>query len=147
MLFYDTNDLKDNEIYLSLTKTAEAIPEKKWVPSYFFDICLSDGTKVGFCNFRIDNSELTKYCGNIGYGIDEKYRGNKYSARASKLLLQLAKKHNLNYVLINCEPDNIASNKICLCLNAEYIETVDIPKTHEMYQEGIRQMNVYKIGF
>ena len=81
----------DNEIYLSLTGTYEAIPEKGRVPSYSFNICLLDGTKVGFCNFRVDNSELTKYCGNIGYGIDEKYRGNKYSARASKLLFQLAK--------------------------------------------------------
>ena len=145
MQFFDTSNLKDNEIYLSLTGTYEEIPEKKWVPSYSFDICLLDGTKIGFCNFRIDNSELTKYCGNIGYGIDENYRGHHYSACASKLLLKLAKKHNLKYVLINCEPDNIVSNKICQSLNAEFIETVDIPKTHEMYYEGKRQMNIYKI--
>ena len=145
MHFYDTSDLKDNEIYLSLIKSGEAIPEKGWVPSYSFDICLLDGTKIGFCNFRIDNSELTKYCGNIGYGIDEKYRGHHYSAKASKLLLELAKKHNMKYVLINCKPDNIASNKICQSLNAVFIETVNIPKTHEMYKEGTRQMNIYKI--
>jgi len=146
MYFYDTNDLKDKEIYLSLTGTYEAIPDKGYVPSYSFDICILDGAKVGFCNFRIDNSELTKYCGNISYGIDEKYRGNKYSLKASKLLLQLAKKHDLKYVLINCEPSNIASNKICQLLNAKFIQTVNIPKTHEMYQEGKRQMNIYKIS-
>lgn len=71
MIFYDTNDLKTSEIYLSLIKTHEADIERKWVPSYQFDICLLDGTKIGFCNLRIDNTELTKYCGNIGYGIDE----------------------------------------------------------------------------
>lgn len=146
LMFYTKLNLKDNKIYLHLTGTYEAIPGKKWVPSYSFDICLKDGTKVGFCNFRVDNSELTKYCGNIGYGIDEKYRGHHYSAIASKLLLKLAKKHNLDYVLINCEPDNIASNKICQLLGAEFIETVDIPKTHEMYLEGKRQMNIYQIN-
>ena len=145
-MFYANLKLNDSEIHLSLTGTYDAIPEKGWVPSYCFDICLSDETKVGFCNFRVDNTELTKYCGNIGYGVDEKFRGHHYSAKASKLLLQLAKKHNLKYVLINCEPDNIASNKICQLLNAEFIETVDIPHIHEMYQEDKTQMNIYKIS-
>ncbi len=145
MIFFDISDLKDGEIYLCLKGTYEANPERKWVPYYSFDICLKDGTKIGFCNLRIDNSELTKYCGNIGYGIDEKFRGHHYSLMASKLLLKLAKKHNLKYVLINCEPQNIASNKTCKQLCAEFIETVEIPKTHEMYLEGKRKMNVYKI--
>ena len=145
MIFFETDDLRNDKIYLSLTGTGEAVPERKWVPGYSFDICLTDGTKIGFCNFRVDNSELTKYCGNIGYGIDEKYRGHHYSAEASKLLLKLAEKHGLKYVLINCEPDNSASNRICRLLNAEFIKTVDIPKDHEMYQQGMRQMNIYKL--
>ena len=145
MQFFNTDDLKDNEIQLVLLATHEENKERKWVPYYQFNICLLDGTKIGFSNLRIDNSDLTKYCGNIGYGIDEIYRGKHYSLKASKLLLKLAKKHNLNYVLINCEPNNIASNKICQSLGAKYTETVDIPESHEMYQEGKRQMNIYKI--
>ena len=144
-MFYTDLKLNDDEIYLFLTETAEAISEKKWVPCYKFDICLSDGTRVGNCNLKIDNSTLTEYCGNIGYGIDKKYRGHYYSAKASRLLLQLAKKHNLKYVLINCEPDNTASNKICKSLNAEFIGTVDIPKNHEMYLEGKKTLNIYRI--
>lgn len=144
MIFLDTNDLKTNELYLSLTKTDESNPERKWVPAYYFDICLNDGTKVGECNLKIDNSELTKYCGNIGYSIIEKYRGKHYSALASKLLLKLAKKHNLSYVLITCLPDNIASNKICKYLNAEFIEKVNVPKEHEMYVNH-KELNIYKI--
>ena len=73
-MFYKDLKLNDNEIYLSLIGTYEAIPEKGWVPLYPLDICLSDGAKVDFCNFKVDNSELTKYCGNIGYGIDEKHQ-------------------------------------------------------------------------
>jgi tagatose 1,6-diphosphate aldolase len=145
MQFFNTSDLYDGEIYLLQTGTYEADIKRQWVPYYTFDICLSDGTKAGICNFKIDNSELTKYCGNIGYEIYEQYRGHHYSLKASMLLFKLAKKHNLNYVLINCEPDNIASNRICRLLNAEFIGTVDIPKTHEMYLEGKQQINIYRI--
>ena len=145
MQFFNMKNLKDNKIYLSLTGTYDAIPEKKRVPAYSFDICLKDGTKVGYCNLRIDNSELTKYCGNIGYGIYEKYRGNKYSLKASKLLIKLAKKHNLKYVLINCEPNNLASKRICQLLNAEFVETANIPSTHEMYLDEKSEISIYKI--
>ena len=145
ILKYNDDDLRDDEIYLALIGTFEADVRRKWVPFYAFNICLLDGTRVGLCNLKIDNSELTKYCGNIGYEVDEEYRGNKYSLKASKLLLNLAKKHNLEYVAINCEPDNLASNKICQLLDAKYTETIDIPSDNEMYKEGKRQMNIYKI--
>ena len=145
MQFFNTNDLRDEEIYLALIGTFEADVRRKWVPFYAFNICLLDGTRVGLCNLKIDNTELTKYCGNIGYEVDEEFRGHKYSLKASKLLLNLAKKHNMPYIAINCEPDNPASNRICQLFGAEYIETVDIPQEHEMYKEGKRQMNVYRI--
>ena len=144
MIFFDTNDLKDSEIYLSLTKICEAIPEKKWVPFYYFDICLLNGIKVGECNLKVDNSELTKFCGNIGYSVIEKFRGNYYSAKAAKLLLKLAKKHNLNYVSITCSPNNTASNKIYKSLNAEFIKTVDVLKNHEIFNQ-YKKLNIYKI--
>ena len=144
-MFYKDIKLADDEIYLSLTGTFEAIPEKKWVPGYKFDICLLNNTIVGHCNLKLDNSELTKYCGNIGYKIFEEFRGCRYSAKASKLLLGLAKKHNLKYVTITCEAKNIASNKICQFLNAQFIETADIPKNHEMYF-NCKKVNIYKIN-
>lgn len=118
-IFYETTNLKDDEIFLSLVGTFDADKKRKWVPYYQFKICLLNGTYIGECNLKIDNTILTKYCGNIGYSIYEKYRGNHYSLKASKLLLQLAKKHKLKYVLINCEPTNKASNRICQLLNTE----------------------------
>lgn len=144
MDFFDTKDLKNDEIFLSLIKTVEAIPERKYAPVYYFNICLNDGRKVGECNLKVDNSDFTKYCGNIGYVVDKKYRGNHYSLKAAKLLLKLAKKHNLEYVSITCSPDNIASNKICQALGAEFIETVEVPEYHEMREEYTK-LNIYKI--
>ena len=41
--FLDTDDLFTDEIALRLRKTAPAKPEKRWVPAYYFDICLRDG--------------------------------------------------------------------------------------------------------
>ena len=52
-MFYNTENLKDNEIYLSLRKTCDAQPEKAWLPAYYFDICLLDGTKIGVCDLRM----------------------------------------------------------------------------------------------
>ncbi|MCQ2966348.1 MAG: GNAT family N-acetyltransferase [Alphaproteobacteria bacterium] len=144
-MFFNNLILKDSEIYLYLIKTNEANFEKNWAPSYNFNVCLLDGTKIGYLNFRVDNSKITKYCGNVGYSIDEKYRGNHYSAKAVKLILQFAKSHGLKYILITCETTNIASNKICEFLDAKYVETLQVPETHEMYLDGNRILNVYKI--
>ena len=44
MDFFDTSDQKTDEIFLRLTKTCDAQPEKRWLPVYYFDICLPDGT-------------------------------------------------------------------------------------------------------
>ena len=90
-MFYDTQDLKDNDIYLRLNKTCEEQPEKKWLPAYYFDICLLDGEKVGHCDLRIGHNQKTYIGGNIGYGIDEAFRGNHYAAKACKLLFRQAK--------------------------------------------------------
>ena len=38
--FYKTDDLRGEEVFLRLTKTCDAQPKKKWVPAYYFDICL-----------------------------------------------------------------------------------------------------------
>ena len=57
--FFPTEDLKTGEVMLRLTRTCEAQPEKGWVPAYYFDICLPDGTRIGECDLRIGhNSRL-----------------------------------------------------------------------------------------
>ena len=84
--FYDTEDLRDGELQLRLIKTAQEQPEKRWLPAYYFDICLLSGEKVGNCDLRIGHNDKTYIGGNIGYGIDEAYRGHRYAAKACRLL-------------------------------------------------------------
>lgn len=143
-MFYDIDDLKDNEIYLKLTKTCEAQPEKRWLPAYYFDICLLDGTSIGHCDLRIGHNDKTYIGGNIGYGIDEEYRGHRYATKACKLLFKQAKKHDLDYLIITCVPDNIASARTCELAGGEFLEIADIPEDNEMYAEGKRAVRVYR---
>lgn len=144
MEFLNTDDLKTDEIFLKLDHTCEADPEKQWVPAYYFDICLPDGTSIGHCDLRIGHNQKLYVGGNIGYGIDEPYRGHRYAAKACKLLFGLAKRHGLDYVIITCQPDNIASARTCEIAGGEFLEIADIPEFSEMYAEGKRQVRVYR---
>ena len=68
-MFFGVEDLKTDEIFLKLTKTCEEQPEKRWLPAYYLDICLVDGTTIGKCDLRIGHNDKTYIGGNIGYGI------------------------------------------------------------------------------
>lgn len=144
MEFLNTDNLKTNEICLKLDRICEANPEKQWVPAYYFNICLPDGTVIGYCDLRIGHNDKLYVGGNIGYGIDEPYRGHRYAAKACKLLFGLAKRHGLDYVIITCQPDNIASARTCEIAGGEFLEIADIPEDNEMYAEGKRQVRVYR---
>lgn len=144
--FFDTSDLRDGEIFLRLERTGEAVPEKRWVPGYYFDICLLDGTKIGHCDLRIGHNDKTYIGGNIGYGIDEPYRGHRYAAKACALLFMQARKHGMDHLYITCDPDNTASSRTCQIAGGEYIETADIPEDNEMYAEGKRRAMVYRFA-
>ncbi len=144
MEFFNTDNLKTEEITLKLVNTCDADPVKDWVPAYYFDICLPDGTAIGKCDLRIGHNQKLYIGGNIGYCIDEPYRGHRYAAKACKLLFGLAHRHGLGYVIITCQPDNAASARTCEIAGGELLEIADIPKDHNMYAEGKRKVRVYR---
>ena len=144
MKFYPTDDLKEEEIFLRLDHVNDAQPEKRWLPAYYFDICRRDGTKAGHCDLRIGHNEKTYIGGNIGYAVDEPYRGHHYAARACRLLFRLANRHGMDYVIITCDPANRASARTCELAGGRYLETAQIPEDNEMYAEGKRQVMVYR---
>ena len=142
-MFLDVSDLKTEEIFLRLSKTGEANPEKQWVPAYYFDICLTDGTKIGCCDLRIGHNDKTYIGGNIGYGIDGPYRGHRYAAKACALLFRQAAKHGMDHLIITCQPSNKASSRTCELAGGTLLEIRDIPEDNEMYAEGKRQVMIY----
>jgi len=137
--------LSDGEIRLCLQEITEQDPLQGYVPSYRFDITSLSGTKIGFCDLRIGHTEGLYYGGNIGYQVDEQYRGHHYAAKACKLLFPLARAHKLGYVIITCNPDNYASAKTASRAGCEFVEVVDLPKTNDMYKQGERQKLIYRI--
>lgn len=132
MRYWNTDDLRTAEIYLRLRETRDAQPEKRWLPAYYFGICFLDGTKIGYCDLRIGYNDKTYIGGNIGYTISEEYRGHHYAAKACLLLFWQAKKKQMDYLIITCDPTNAASSKTCELAGGKYIETVDIPEDNEI---------------
>ena len=144
MFFYPTDDLRSDELYLRLERTADAQPEKRWLPAYYFSVCLNDGTKIGYCDLRIGHNDKTCIGGNIGYGIDAAHRGHHYAAKACALLFRQAAKHGMDYLIITCVPENAASAKTCELAGGQYLETAAIPEDNEMYAEGKRRVMVWR---
>ena len=142
-MFLDTSNLRTDEILLKLEKTVDANPITGWLPAYHFKICLLDGTDVGHCDFRVGEIYLG---GNVGYGVNELYRGNHYAGKACLLLLELARKHGMKSIYITCNPDNFASRKTCEYAGGILEAIVDLPEDNDMYLEGDRQKCVYKFN-
>ena len=99
------------------------------VPTYFFRMMsIAHLDELGNINLRIgSNDHLERYAGHIGYGVNPPYRGHHYAARSVKLLLPLARRHELNPVWITCDPDNGASRRSLEIAGAKFVEIVDVP--------------------
>jgi len=137
--------IKGEEIDLIIEQKIRENKVKGFVPAYCYAINLT-GTNltIGTIDLRIGNNTLTYYGGHIGYGIDKNYRGHHYAAKACKLLRNVALAHGMNELIITCNPENIASQKTCIRLGAQFIEIVDLPIDSDMYLEGERQKCIYK---
>ena len=131
-IFLNTSFLADEEIQLRLKKTVKANAKKEWLPAYHFFICDKRGNEMGLCDLRIGHNTKTYYGGNIGYQIYEPFRGHHYAGKACLLLFELARKHNMDYLIITCNPDNYASRKTCEFATCELIEIVELPEDNDM---------------
>jgi len=141
--FVNVPTLSDGDIYLVCMTKKPGIPEKKWVPSYDFIIC-KNGEKIGNINLRIGYTEGLYYGGQIGYGIDENYRGNGYATKACKLIVPIAKAHKMQKLLITNDVNNNASKRVCEKLKAKHIRLAELPDWHDLYIIGQRFSNIFE---
>ncbi len=144
MTFLDTGFLHNGEIRLLLRRTADGCPERQWVPAYHFAICTADGTPIGECDLRIGHNEQLYYGGNIGYRIEPPYRGHHYAAKACLLLFELARRHDLRYVIITCNPDNWPSRRTCERAGGRLLEIAPLPADSDMRQQGETEKCIYR---
>ncbi|MDO4197572.1 MAG: GNAT family N-acetyltransferase [Erysipelotrichaceae bacterium] len=116
------------------------------VPAVYYDIYThNESKKVGTCDLRLKNDGDMYYFGNIGYNVLPSYRGHNYAYYACLLMFEIAKKEfGLNELIITCSPENKASYKILEKLDGEFIETVDVPKDHELYLNGEKVKCIFR---
>ena len=145
-MFLDTSFLISDEIQLKLERTAPGDPARGWVPAYHFLICDLEGTPMGRCDLRIGHNENLYYGGNIGYRIEEPYRGRHYAGKACKLLFELARRHGMEYVIITCNPENLPSRKTCEYVGGELLEIAEVPEDNDMRaRDGETHKCIFKI--
>ncbi len=101
---------------------------------------------MGRCDLRIGHNNKLYYGGNIGYSIDEEYRGHHYAGKACLLLFELSKKHKMEYVLITFNPDNYASRKTCAYAGGTLLGTIELPDDNDMRHDGQTEKCIFRFA-
>lgn len=114
-------------------------------PHYSFFIMLGN-KRIGVCSLSLGYHEMTPIHGHIGYTIDEGYRGYGYSYYALQMILNLAREHGYERVLMTSDPKNLSSINSILKVGGKLIkEAFLVPKDHIYYVLGITYLNLYEI--
>lgn len=144
--FMNPGKLIDGDLELVLDSVDQANSALGLVPQYRFKMRrVGTGENLGGINLRVSNEPvIVLYAGHIGYGVAAEHRGHHYAARSCRLLMPLAKLHQLNPLWITCNPDNFASRRTCELAGGRMIEIVDVPEDNDMYLAGERQKCRYR---
>ena len=106
----------------------DTVPEGLVPSSTYLGLREKDNYIVGMIDIRhYLNEYLTQASGHIGYGVRKTERNKGYAKQMLKLALEKCKELKIKKVLITCDEDNIASEKVILSANAklEDIRNVD----------------------
>ncbi len=98
--FMKPGRLIDGDLRLVLVKAHPADPEKGHVPWYQLDMRKVGGKcRIGRISLRVGSIRKLRCPGHVGYEVHRRYRGQRYAARACRLLLRLAAAHGLHRVI------------------------------------------------
>ena len=113
---------------LKKRSSKDTVPKGLVPSSTYLGIREKDNYIVGMIDIRhYLNEYLTQVGGHIGYGVRKSERNKGYAKQMLKLALEKSKELKIKRVLITCDEDNIASEKVILSVNAklEDIRNVD----------------------
>ena len=113
---------------LKKRSSEDTVPKGLVPSSTYLAVREKDNYIVGMIDIRhYLNEYLTQVGGNIGYGVRKTERNKGYAKQMLKLALEKCKDLKIKKVLITCDEDNIASEKVILSANAklEDIRNVD----------------------
>lgn len=145
-LFTSENRIRGEVIDLVEERRVKASAFNNWIPSIYYGMYLPNTQmKVGRCDLRIGENEELYYAGNIGYHVNENYRGNHYAYEACKMLFRIAKDElGIQKLIITCSPDNIPSKKTLEKLGGQLLETSEVPSDHWLYRRGETIKEIYE---
>ena len=136
--------LENDSVRLELIDTYAG--NDKELPFYWWNIISkSRNVNVGKISFRIGHNYHSYYNGNIGYEVDEEYRGNHYALLACRLMPDVARYYGMDKLYLTCDFDNVASYKTIEKLGARLIEEVQPPKDYVFYYEGMPKQRIYEL--
>lgn len=113
---------------LKKRSSEDTVPKGLVPSSTYLGVREKDNYIVGMIDIRhYLNDYLTEAGGHIGYGVRKTERNKGYARQMLKLALEKCKELKIKRVLITCDEDNIASEKVILSANAklEDIRNVD----------------------
>ena len=98
----------------------DTVPKGLVPSSTYLGVREKDNYIVGMIDIRhYLNEYLTQVGGHIGYGVRKTERNKGYAKQMLKLALEKCKELKIKKVLITCDEDNIASEKVILSANAK----------------------------
>ena len=109
-------------------RSSEAtVPEGLVPSSTYLGVREKDNYIVGMIDIRhYLNEYLTQVGGNIGYSVRKTERNKGYAKQMLKLALEKCKELKIKKVLITCDEDNIASEKVILSANAKFEDIINV---------------------
>ena len=99
----------------------DTVPKGLVPSSTYLGVREKDNYIVGMIDIRhYLNEFLKQFGGNIGYSVRKSERNKGYAKQMLKLALEKCKDLKMKKVLITCDEDNIASEKVILSANAKF---------------------------
>jgi tagatose 1,6-diphosphate aldolase len=101
---------------------------------------------VGGLSLRVgETSDIVNYVGHVGYNVYPPACGHHFAERSVRLILPLARRHQLRELWITANPDNHASRRTIERLGANLIDTVDLPPSHPLRSRGETRKCRYRL--
>ena len=106
---------------LEMKSSENTIPEGLVPSTTYLAVREKDNYIVGMIDIRhYLNDFLKQFGGNIGYDVRKSERNKGYAKQMLKLTLEKCKDLKMKKVLITCDEDNIASEKVILSAGAKF---------------------------
>ena len=115
------SSIKDWLEELKKRSSEDTVPEGLVPSSTYLAVREKNNYIVGMIDIRhYLNEFLKQFGGNIGYSVRKSERNKGYAKQMLKLALEKCKELKIKKVLITCDEDNIASEKVILSANAKF---------------------------